>query len=155
MATHSSVPARRIPEMGDPGGLPSMGSHRVGHDWSNLAAVAAAGKPGMVGHSTFCPPHSLVSCQICLFIALWTIGATMYCLWNVGLGSVTASPDKNILPSSYTCAPLSGMGMKNQRHWVPKEGTSSATCSSVTGQYIGQPAAGEAHGTGCPWFPPP
>ena len=32
MATHSSVPAWRIPGMGKPGGLPSMGSHRVGHD---------------------------------------------------------------------------------------------------------------------------
>ena len=39
MATHSSVLAWRIPEMGEPGGLPSMGSHRVGHDWSNLAAA--------------------------------------------------------------------------------------------------------------------
>ena len=38
MATHSSVLAWRIPGMGDPGGLPSMGSHRVGHDWSDLAA---------------------------------------------------------------------------------------------------------------------
>ena len=28
--------------MGEPGGLPSMGSHRVGHDWSDLAAAAAA-----------------------------------------------------------------------------------------------------------------
>ena len=32
MATHSSVLAWRIPEMAEPGGLPSMGSHRVGHD---------------------------------------------------------------------------------------------------------------------------
>ena len=32
MAAHSSVLARRIPGMGEPGGLPSMGSHRVGHD---------------------------------------------------------------------------------------------------------------------------
>ena len=32
MATHSSVPAWRIPGMGEPGGLQSMGSHRVGHD---------------------------------------------------------------------------------------------------------------------------
>ena len=39
MATHSSVLAWRIPEMGEPGGLPSMGSHRVGHDWSNLAVA--------------------------------------------------------------------------------------------------------------------
>ena len=44
MATHSSVLAWRIPGMGEPGGLPSMGSHRVRHSWSDLAAVAAAGE---------------------------------------------------------------------------------------------------------------
>ena len=38
MATHSSVLALRIPGMGEPGGLQSMGSHRVGHDWSDFAA---------------------------------------------------------------------------------------------------------------------
>ena len=42
MATHSSVLAWRIPRIGEPGGLPSMGSYRVGHDWSDLAAAAAA-----------------------------------------------------------------------------------------------------------------
>ena len=42
MATHSSVLAWRIPGMGEPDGLLSMGSYRVGHDWSNLAAAAAA-----------------------------------------------------------------------------------------------------------------
>ena len=42
MATHSSVLAWRIPGTGKPGGLPSMGSHRVGHDWRDLAAAAAA-----------------------------------------------------------------------------------------------------------------
>jgi len=41
MATHSSVLAWRIPGMAEPGGLPSVGSHRVGHDWSDLAAAAA------------------------------------------------------------------------------------------------------------------
>ena len=44
MATHSSVLACRIPGTGEPGELPSMGSHRVGHDRSNLAAAAAAVK---------------------------------------------------------------------------------------------------------------
>ena len=42
MAAHSSVLAWRIPGMVEPGGLPSVGSHRVGHDWSDLAAAAAA-----------------------------------------------------------------------------------------------------------------
>ena len=48
MATHSSVLAWRIPGTGEPGGLPSMGSHRVRHYWSDLAAAAAA---AMATHS--------------------------------------------------------------------------------------------------------
>ena len=39
MATHSSILAWRTPGVGNPGGQPSMGSHRVGHDWSDLAAA--------------------------------------------------------------------------------------------------------------------
>ena len=42
MAAHSSTPAWRIPWAEEPGGLPSMGSHRVGHDWSDLAVAVAA-----------------------------------------------------------------------------------------------------------------
>ena len=42
MATHSSVLAWKIPGTGEPGGLTSMGSHRVGHDLPDLAAAAAA-----------------------------------------------------------------------------------------------------------------
>ena len=41
MATPSSALAWRIPGTGEPGGLPSMETHRVGHDWSDLAAAAA------------------------------------------------------------------------------------------------------------------
>ena len=49
MATHSSVLAWRIPGTAEPGGLPSMGSHRVRRDWHNLAAAAAADKNTAVG----------------------------------------------------------------------------------------------------------
>ena len=42
MAAYSSVLAWRIPGTWEPGGLLSMGSHRVGHDWRDLAAAAAA-----------------------------------------------------------------------------------------------------------------
>ena len=55
MATHSSVLAWRIPGMGEPGGLPSVGSHRVGHDLSNLAAAGA--------HSAICPAFRIVFIQ--------------------------------------------------------------------------------------------
>ena len=49
MATHSSILAWRNPGTGEPGGLPSMGLHRVRHDWSNLAAAAAAPIPLFLG----------------------------------------------------------------------------------------------------------
>ena len=52
MASHSSVLVWRIPAMGEPGGLPSMGSHRVGHDLSDLAAAAAKTSSGAL----FLPP---------------------------------------------------------------------------------------------------
>ena len=60
MATHSSVLAWRIPGTGDPGELPSLGSHRVGHGWSDLAAAAAAAALIMVsvGRNFFNIPHS-------------------------------------------------------------------------------------------------
>ena len=48
MATHSSVLAWRIPGTAEPGGLPSMGLHRVGHDWSDLAAAAAAADTNVI-----------------------------------------------------------------------------------------------------------
>ena len=61
MATHSSVLASRIPGTWEPGGLPSMGSHRVGHDWSDLAAAAAAAwrptRPLRTNTQKRCPFH--------------------------------------------------------------------------------------------------
>ena len=59
MATHSSVLAWRIPGMGESGGLPSMGSHRVGHDWSDLAIAAAeCTKQSLQEQSTCCMTYS-------------------------------------------------------------------------------------------------
>ena len=54
MATHSSVLAWRIPGTGEPGGLLSVGSHRVGHDWSDLAAAAANDNPFSFCHFGKC-----------------------------------------------------------------------------------------------------
>ena len=49
MATHYSVLAWRIPGMGEPGWLPSMGLRRIGHNCSDLAAAAEDYKIGQVG----------------------------------------------------------------------------------------------------------
>ena len=64
MATHSSVLAWRIPGAGKSGGLPSMGSHRVGHDWSDLAAAAVIlQSPPWPPHPFHFPCHCLVQCS--------------------------------------------------------------------------------------------
>ena len=55
MATHSSVLAWKIPGTGEPGGLPSLGSHRVGHDWSDLAAARSILDAALSNSSTLIP----------------------------------------------------------------------------------------------------
>ena len=60
MATHSSVLAWRIPGTGEPGGLPSLGSHRVGHDWRDLAAAAIFGYGKETWLATFDWTHLIV-----------------------------------------------------------------------------------------------
>ena len=59
MATHSSVGLEN-PGMSEPGGLPSMGSHRVGHDWSDLAGMLVLGKA--VGWGDRLPDSTLIPC---------------------------------------------------------------------------------------------
>ena len=62
MATHSSILAWRIPGTEEPCGLPSMGSHRVGHDWRDLAAAAAAALPVDSRVYCYCCSKSHQSC---------------------------------------------------------------------------------------------
>ena len=82
MATHSSVLAWRIPGTGEPGGLSSMGSHRVGHDWSDWAAATVfdGQKVNLGGggvEQVFFFPY-LFSCVVWLnllcisFLSFWT-----------------------------------------------------------------------------------
>ena len=61
MATHSSVLACRIPGMGEPGGLLSMGLHRVGHDGSHLTAAAESMLMHMEDEEEVVPGKSLLS----------------------------------------------------------------------------------------------
>ena len=70
MVTHSSVLAWRIPGMGEPGGFPSMGSHRIGHDRSDLAAAAAAAK-GFQASSLKSLHHGFNVEYFFLFLIFW------------------------------------------------------------------------------------
>ena len=96
-ATHSSLLAWRIPGTGKPGGLPSMGSHRVRHDWSDLAVAAMTSSPKDLDFNRACLEQCwckstkvfLKLCQVeqyafCLYIAItantlwvWTYGENL------------------------------------------------------------------------------
>ena len=75
MATHSSVLAWRILGMGEPGGLPSLGLHRVGHDWSYLTVAA-----GCVYTFGFCI-LILIPFLRCLSIACFSPAENLYFGW--------------------------------------------------------------------------
>ena len=71
MATHSIVLAWRIPETGEPGGLPSIGSQRVGHDWGSLA-TAAADYVTIYGNEIYdCHEYFLIFLCICLCVCIF------------------------------------------------------------------------------------
>ena len=83
MAPHSSVLAWRIPGTGGPGGLPSVGSHRVGHDWSNLEAAAVAATLYFM-HFILLHLLQLLLLVCCLFnhymVIRWTILIVLFLL---------------------------------------------------------------------------
>ena len=93
MASHSSVLVWRIPGMGEPGGLPSMGLHRVGHNWSDLAA-AAAEAAGVSIFFSFFPECVTYSSQ--LFLVTQT---------DPGLipGPARSPGERNENPLQYSC----------------------------------------------------
>ena len=70
MATHSSILAWGIPGTEEPGGLPSMGSHRVRHDWRDLAAAAAS----TINSVCVCVCVCSVA-ELCLFSDPWTVAS--------------------------------------------------------------------------------
>ena len=94
MATHSSVLAWRIPGTGKPRGLPSMGSYRVGHDWSDLAAVKAV----------FSSSHV----WILDYKESWTL--KNWCFWTVVLEKTLESP--------LDCKEIQPAHPKRDQSWV-------------------------------------
>ena len=92
MAAHSSFLAWRIPGTVEPGGLPSMGSHRVGHDWSDLAAAAA------VSPSHLLPCITVLGSSLSQFHVPWTCYIWfILCLFN----PEHSLPDDFCLPLNY------------------------------------------------------
>ena len=105
MAPHSSVLAWRIPGTGEPGGLPSMGSHRVEHDWSDLAAAAAARywtcttciRRRSLNHWTIRVVHSCRVSEIMLYTTLILCHLSTIELWSNKFGKFGLKKSKRVL----------------------------------------------------------
>ena len=106
MATHSSVVAWRIPGTAEPGGLPSMGSHRVGHDSSDLAAAAAAVLEGQLkycldfmGFYYIC----LYACSLCLIFSAYILydNLSWFKIFICTCWNFTAPFENNLLQCLY------------------------------------------------------
>ena len=94
MATHSSVLAWRIPGTGEPGGLPSMGSHRIGRDWSDLAVGSACFQlSGFIRLFPACvilgvqnlllfSPLSVLFSKLAVFLFIWQSQEPVRFLWD-------------------------------------------------------------------------
>ena len=114
MATHSSVLAWRIPGTAEPGVLPSMGSHRVGHDWSDLAAAACWFIIWNVrswllvpfNHTTFFP-FIHMPCHLMVFYH-WTlvVGTSNPCSDSGAYSGLLCMHAKLLLCDSMDCSPL-------------------------------------------------
>ena len=96
MATHSSVLAWRIPGTGEPGGLSSMALHRVGHNWSDLAAT--------IWKACF------------VFRISWTFWHSS--LAHGSLGRANPIPGMFLPPSLLTCGPLPNPRSPHAHLWT-------------------------------------
>ena len=126
MATHSSILAWRIPGTEQPDGLPSMGSHRVGYDWSDLAAAAACVPSGLrrfpaAAHGVaknrqdLTPEHARTHC--CLDTALGVAGLFLNHLkGQAGLCLHPGLPTLSPTDTFSTCPGLRRHS-KPQRRW--------------------------------------
>ena len=103
MATHSSVLAWRIPGTREPGGLPSVGSHRVGHDWSDLAVAAATTHSQGYGFSSGHVWMRELDCEESWALKNW-------CFWSVVMEKTLESP--------LDCKEIQPVHSKEDQPWV-------------------------------------
>ena len=118
MATHSSVLAWRIPWKGEPDGLPSVGSHRVGLDWGDLAAAAAADSILKKRGITLSTKVRLVKAMFFSSSHVWiweldykeSWAPKNWCLWTVVF--------ENTLQSPSDCKEIQPAQPKGDQSWV-------------------------------------
>ena len=119
MATRSSVLAWRVPGTGEPGGLPSMGSHRVGHDWSDLAAARFCLRhSGFAQISAQCPVllPKIHSCEnVCMFLQIH-VKCNSLTLVEAGLSLPYLCPGSS--PSTHRQGQFRSRGRHSGEPWL-------------------------------------
>ena len=123
MATHSSTLAWRIPWTEEPGGLPSMGSHRVGHDWCDLATAAAAA--AATGH------WSIISHGFSIVVFFFSFKQIFFFFFCFLLNGPTCFPIL-YLGAFLKSSLFDGEMNQISRRKVPSLSPNLATCSHVT-----------------------
>ena len=135
MATHSNVLAWRIPGAAEPGGLLSMGSHRVGHDWSDLAVAVFWVYFLFLGF-----PWPCQFMAICLKVwhsAFYRLGHLTWHTWSLGGKWVCDCEMAHVgawmwlCPAGLACLDLIGLPLIHLRHLIGPE-------TPVTGLLQGQ-----------------
>ena len=136
MATHSSVLAWRIPGTGEPGGLPSMGSHRVGHNWSDLAAAASSKRANSPWKSVEFPIQTVEGNHVPWSEVKWKWLSRVPTLWDPVDYTVRGILQARIL--EWVAVPFS-RGSSQPRDWTQ--------VSRIAGRFFTSWAT--------PWFPKP
>ena len=122
-ATHSSVLAWRIPGTGEPGGPPSMGSHRVGHDWSEAAAAYS-----------LC--YTMYSFLICIYLFTFGCAGSLLLTW---LSLVVASRgNSSCAAGASLCSGSSCCGSQAVARRLGSCVARRLSCSATCGMFPGQ-----------------
>ena len=116
MATHSSVLAWRILGTGEPGGLPSLGSHRVEYDWSDLAAAADSilKSRDITLPTKVCLVKAMVFPVVMYGCESWTVRKAEH--WRIDAFE-TVVPEKT-LESPLDCKEIQPVHPKGDQSWV-------------------------------------
>ena len=132
MAAHSSVLAWRIPGTGEPGWLPSLGSHRVGHDWSDLAATVI-----LIGWASILTENAHVLCWLSPLLVhapslshvwLFVTPCRRLCPWNFS-GNIGVGCD--VLLQGFFLTQGSNLRLLHLLHWQ---------VDSLLLHYVGSPS---------------
>ena len=114
MATHSSIPAWRIPGTGEPGGLPSMGSHRVRHDWNDLTAAAVRKNGSWFSLTENSAGHQALLPLLTSFYSHHQLMGLFLFYWKLPSNSVVKKPPEG---DSRDASSIPGLGLSpRERH---------------------------------------